>query len=92
MKQLGVRMVNIDFLPLLGGAQMHTLRLGRYLSQHGVDVQVITRHRPGLPLKETIDGVSVYRTPIWHPSKVMPLKLYFTRCVITIHARITRSS
>jgi glycosyltransferase involved in cell wall biosynthesis len=71
MKHLGVRMVNIDFLPLLGGAQMHTLRLGRYLSQHGVDVQVITRHYPGLPLKETIDGVSVYRTPIWHSSKVI---------------------
>lgn len=71
MKQLGVRMVNIDFLPLLGGAQMHTLRLGRYLSQHGVNVQVITRHHPGLPFKETIDGVSVYRTPIWHPSKVI---------------------
>jgi glycosyltransferase involved in cell wall biosynthesis len=71
MKQLGIRMVNIDFLPLLGGAQMHTLRLARYLSQHGVDVQVITRHHPGLPLKETIDGVSVYRTPIWHPSKLI---------------------
>jgi glycosyltransferase involved in cell wall biosynthesis len=69
MTQLGVRMINIDFWPLLGGAQMHTLRLARYLSQHGVDVQVITRHHPGLPLKENIDGVSVYRTPIWHPSK-----------------------
>ena len=71
MKQLGVRMVNIDFLPLLGGAQMHTMRLSRYLSQHGVEVQVITRHHPGLPRYETIDGVSIYRTPIWHPSKVI---------------------
>ena len=57
MNQLGVRMVNIDFLPLFGGAQMHTMRLARYLSQHGVDVQVITRGHPGLPQKETIDGV-----------------------------------
>lgn len=66
-----VRMVNIDFYPLLGGAQMHTLRLSRYLRAHGVDVEVITRHHPGLPLHEVIEGVPVYRTPILHPSKAV---------------------
>ncbi len=62
-------MINIDFYPLLGGAQMHTLRLCRFLRAHGVDVEVITRHHPGLPYHENVDGIPVYRTPIWHPSK-----------------------
>jgi glycosyltransferase involved in cell wall biosynthesis len=64
-------MINIDFHPLLGGAQMHTLRLCRYLLTQGVDVQVITRSHPGLPAREIIDGVAVYRTPILHPSKII---------------------
>lgn len=71
MKQLGVRMINIDFYPLLGGAQMHTLRLCRYLLSQGVNVQVITRSHPGLAEREIIDGVEVYRTPILHPSKII---------------------
>lgn len=70
MSQLGVRMINIDFYPLLGGAQMHTLRLCRFLCAHGVDVEVITRHHPGLPYHENVDGIPVYRMPIWHHSKV----------------------
>ncbi|MGB5934215.1 MAG: glycosyltransferase family 4 protein, partial [Anaerolineae bacterium] len=70
MNQLGVRMINIDFYPVLGGAQMHTLRLCRFLRAHGVDVEVITRHHPGLPYYEDVDGIPVYRTPIWHRSKI----------------------
>lgn len=66
-----VRMINIDFYPLLGGAQMHTLRLSRYLREQGVDVQVITRQHPGLPPREIIEGVPVYRTPILHPMKAV---------------------
>jgi glycosyltransferase involved in cell wall biosynthesis len=69
LKQLGVRMVNIDFYPLLGGAQMHTLRLCKYLISKGVNVEVITRHHPGLAYQEKIDGISVYRTPIFGKSK-----------------------
>jgi glycosyltransferase involved in cell wall biosynthesis len=69
MKNIGVRMINIDFYPLLGGAQMHTLRLCRYLKAHGVDVEVITRHHPGLAYEEEVDGIPVYRTPILHQSK-----------------------
>jgi glycosyltransferase involved in cell wall biosynthesis len=62
-------MINIDFYPLLGGAQMHTLRLCRYLKAHGVNVEVITRHHPGLPYEEEIYGIPVFRTPILHESK-----------------------
>jgi glycosyltransferase involved in cell wall biosynthesis len=69
MSPIGVRMINIDFYPLLGGAQMHTLRLCRYLRVNGVDVEVITRHHPGLAIYEEIDGVPVYRTPILHKSR-----------------------
>jgi glycosyltransferase involved in cell wall biosynthesis len=71
MAKLGIRMINIDFYPLLGGAQMHTLRVSRFLSEKGVDVEVITRHHPGLARQEAIDGIPVYRTPIWHRSKVI---------------------
>jgi glycosyltransferase involved in cell wall biosynthesis len=71
MAKLGIRMINIDFFPLLGGAQMHTLRVCRFLSKKGVDVQVITRHHPGLAQHETIEGIPVYRTPIWHRSKII---------------------
>lgn len=65
----GVCMLNIDFYPLLGGAQMHTLRLCRYLVGQGVRVQVITRAHPGLAENEQIDGVPVYRTPLLHDSR-----------------------
>ncbi len=70
MKKLGVRMIHIDFHPLLGGAQAHSLRLSRYLQSQGVDVEVITRHYPGLPYDEEIEGVPVHRMPIYNRSKI----------------------
>lgn len=70
MKPFGVRMINIDFYPLLGGAQTHTLRLCHYLQSQGVDVEVITRQYPGLARRELVEGVPVYRTPIMPGGKV----------------------
>ncbi len=70
MEKLGVRMIHIDFHPLLGGAQAHSLRLSRYLRSQGVDVEVITRHYPGLPYDEEIEGVPVHRMQIYNRSKV----------------------
>jgi glycosyltransferase involved in cell wall biosynthesis len=69
MSKIGVRMINIDFYPLLGGAQMHTLRLCRYLRANGINVEVITRHHPGLAEFEHVEGIPVYRTPILHRSR-----------------------
>ncbi len=70
MEKLGVRMIHIEFHPLLGGAQAHSLRLSRYLQSQGVDVEVITRHYPGLPFYEEVDGIPVHRMPIYNRSKV----------------------
>ncbi len=70
MKKLGVRMIHIEFHPLLGGAQAHSLHLSRYLLAHGVDVEVITRHYPGLAYDEEVDGVPVHRMPLYSHTKV----------------------
>lgn len=70
MRKLGVRMIHIDFHPLLGGAQAHSLRLSRYLRSQGVDVEVITRHYPGLAYDEDVEGVPVHRMPLYSHSKV----------------------
>lgn len=55
----------VYFPPEIGGLESHVHYLCRGLSRRGHDVSIITSlSRPGLPEREVLDGISVYRTPL----------------------------
>lgn len=56
-------MVIQRYLPHLGGAERQLHQLAPRLRAHGYEVDVLTRHEPGLLHYEVIDGVPVYRLP-----------------------------
>jgi len=49
------------FYPFRGGAENQALLLGEALRMHGIDVSVVTRYFKGLPRREQIRTVPVYR-------------------------------
>jgi glycosyltransferase involved in cell wall biosynthesis len=58
-----VRVVHIiqNFAPLVGGAERQLLAVAPLLQHAGIDVQVITRHHPGLLRREVVAGIPVHR-------------------------------
>ncbi len=56
-----VIMVISQFYPLLGGAEVQARQLAGALVKKGVHVSVLTRRLKGVPPREVLDGVSVYR-------------------------------
>jgi N-acetyl-alpha-D-glucosaminyl L-malate synthase BshA len=61
---LGICMVAVDFYPRVGGMQTHTLALAQHLQAIGVNVFVVTRSYPGLPLYEEVGGLSIHRVDV----------------------------
>jgi len=61
---LRVAMLTALFPPSIGGIQSHTLRLSQKLVERGVEVHVVTRSGPGLPVFERMVGVRVHRVGI----------------------------
>ncbi len=59
-----VAMLTALFPPSVGGIQSHTLRLGQKLVERGVEVHVVTRRGPGLPVFERMAGVRVHRVGV----------------------------
>jgi glycogen(starch) synthase len=63
-RPLRVLMLSWEFPPVLvGGLGRHVHQLSTALVAAGHEVTVVTRHAPGAPLEEYIDGVRVVRTP-----------------------------
>lgn len=60
----GVCMIAVDFYPLLGGMQTHTLALAQHLQTVGVDVLVITRRYKKMSLYEEVGGLPVHRIDV----------------------------
>ena len=57
-----VLIVSSTYHPVVGGVQTVTHNLALHLVRKGHEVQVVTNHYPrSLPLRETLDGVSVER-------------------------------
>jgi glycogen(starch) synthase len=60
-RPLRIALLTLKFLPLLGGDVTHVLHLGRFLAEHGVEVDIITVRpvaaAPDLPLR----GLRVHR-------------------------------
>ena len=58
-------MHSVYFPPEVGGLESHVYYLCRGLAARGHRVDVVTsRSRPGLPEREVMDGVRVWRTPL----------------------------
>ena len=65
---MNVLMHCIYFPPEVGGLESHVHYLCRGLVSRGCRVSVVTsRSRPGLPAREVIDGIDVWRT--WLPAR-----------------------
>lgn len=60
---LRVAALIIWYHPNIGGAETVLAEVSPVLRMHNVSTHVVTRQFGGLPLRETIDGISVYRTP-----------------------------
>ena len=65
-------MLSWEYPPVMvGGLGRHVHALATTLARAGHDVTVATRHAPGAPLDEVVDGVRVVRAPEDPP--VIPL-------------------
>ncbi|WP_239088089.1 glycosyltransferase family 4 protein [Planosporangium mesophilum] len=63
-RPLRVLMLSWEFPPVVvGGLGRHVHQLSTALVAAGHQVTVVTRHRPGVPLEEYVDGVRVVRAP-----------------------------
>lgn len=51
------------FLPSYGGVERYTLNLSKQLMQKGIDVTVVTSSVNGLPQRETVEGIDIFRLP-----------------------------
>jgi len=60
-------MLSASFYPYAGGAERQALELSKFLQRAGVKVRVLTRRIAGLPDKEIIQGISVFR--LWSPGR-----------------------
>src|SRR5213082_1555796 len=57
-------MLSWEYPPVMvGGLGRHVHALATTLARAGHDVTVATRHAPGAPLDEVVDGVRVVRAP-----------------------------
>ncbi len=63
MDPLRVDMVILEYHPIVGGAQKQLALLAPLLRAQEIELRVLTRRYPGLPRREIIDGVPVYRLP-----------------------------
>lgn len=61
----GVCMVSLGYHPVIGGAEIQAKRLSEALVRRGINVYVLTRVYLRLPRYEVINGVKVYRTPVF---------------------------
>jgi len=60
-----ILLLSAYYHPFVGGVETHARELARYLARTGFTISVVTkRSGRGVPARETVDGVAVYRT---HP-------------------------
>src|SRR4030042_5821734 len=59
-----ILMINYEFPPLGGGGGVASYEIAKALAARDHEVDVLTTKRRGLPSKEVVDGLSVYRAPV----------------------------
>ena len=58
---MNVLFIISNFPPVVGGTERQALLLARTMRQQVINVEVLTRHWPGLKREDCLDGVSVHR-------------------------------
>ena len=81
-----VAMIIQDYLPRLGGAEKQLEALAPLLNKHGIEIEILTRRYPGLARFEFIDGVPVYRLPIFKTKALA--SLIFTLTALPVIRRL----
>ena len=79
-------MIIQDYLPRLGGAEKQLAALAPLLNKHGIEIEILTRRYPGLARFEFIDGVPVYRLPIFKTKALA--SLIFTLTALPVIRRL----
>lgn len=59
-----ILVINFEYPPLGGGGGIATQHICEALA-HRHDVSVITTHFPSLPTRENLEGVKIFRVPVW---------------------------
>src|SRR4030042_1597376 len=59
-----ILMINYEFPPLGGGGGVASYEIAKALAARDHEVDVLTTKWRGLPSKEVVDGLSVYRAPV----------------------------
>jgi glycosyltransferase involved in cell wall biosynthesis len=54
------------FWPHKGGHEQYALETARRLHQNGWKIDIVTSLLPGTKAREQVEGMQVYRIPIWH--------------------------
>lgn len=67
---LRILLVSAQYLPHVGGTEIHTYEVARRLAAAGHDVTVLTTNpERKLPAQEEVSGVHIRRVPAWPPNK-----------------------
>jgi glycosyltransferase involved in cell wall biosynthesis len=85
-RPIKVIMIIQDYLPRLGGAEKQLAALAPLLKERGVEINILTRRYPGLTRFEFIDGVPVYRLPIFKTKALA--SLLFTLTALPVIRRL----
>lgn len=87
-ERLRVLMIVQRLRPHLAGAELQALGLARRLRAQGHEVEIVaTRYVAGLPRRESIDGVPVYRLPVLRGALLKPSQLLAAAAWATARAR-----
>ena len=57
-----ILLLSAFYHPFVGGVETHARELARYLAETGFGITVVTKRAPGVPERDTVDDVPVYRT------------------------------
>jgi glycosyltransferase involved in cell wall biosynthesis len=89
-----ILMVNYEFPPLGGGGGVASYHIGRALAEREHEVDVLTTGWGDLPSEETVEGLGVYRVPVWGRGDLstasLPSMLSFLPCGVAKGCQVLR--
>lgn len=86
-KSFGVCMITTHYYPHVGGAEKQAERLGSWLTEQGVAVNIITRRLPDTEAHEVQDGIDIWRVPTLPSKALSALSFIIMSCVMMFRLR-----